>query len=573
MRAWCLTFVSGTILTSNASTESPNGNTTTTDLLSNSAQMENYNYYYYYYYDYYSLGDAEYDATNQTNNLTKQEKFCNQESWKNLTFPRTSLGVVAVSEELCETGDFSKATAICLNSDSPLFQRFQLISCNITLDMIHAILTDQSNVNVTYEVASNTLLLTSNPAILNSSNVTQAAGIINWILTRNTSNMAIATASVTTLSQLLSVNRQLFLEPNSSNSFQRLTNNMESFLLNKILLKRGNASVRIVQPKLVVQTVQVPSNQTTGIQFSLLSNNSTEDPHIFRRDRITVQPNMLQLMESGCSTDMQIFIRLFPSGQTEDNTNNIVGFTLYENDAFFQSKIFNTSNQTSRNVISAIVKNASVLDEVKLSFRPTNVSNLVLNDFACVSWDYDLKDWTTRGCFKGNISSENLLCHCNHTTNFAVLVSYRQDYKYAEALSIISTVGCVISIFGLGFTIIYQIITRKSRSFSPTVMLVSICVSMMIFYILFLLGTENPNANINHVKSQENIIPSSDLHQNPDEGPCTIFTALMQYFLLATFTWNTLYGAHIFLVMKYPLSGPPSWFFPFSLVMGWVSDL
>ncbi|KAL2087532.1 hypothetical protein ACEWY4_016360 [Coilia grayii] len=160
-----------------------------------------------------------------------------------------------------------------------------------------------------------------------------------------------------------------------------------------------------------------------------------------------------------------------------------------------------------------------------------NASDKVLHDFACVFWDYVLRDWSTHGCFKGSISG-SLQCHCNHTTNFAVLMS---------------------------------------RQSSPTILLVSICVSMTIFYFLFLFGIENPNGKFkpNSTVSKENTLLSSDLHQEPDRGPCTALTALMQYFLLATFTWNTLYAVHIFILFKNTFSGPPRGFQASSIATGW----
>ncbi|XP_077081894.1 adhesion G-protein coupled receptor G7-like [Siphateles boraxobius] len=94
--------------------------------------------------------------------------------------------------------------------------------------------------------------------------------------------------------------------------------------------------------------------------------------------------------------------------------------------------------------------------------------------------------------------------------------------------------------------------------------------SMTFFYLFFIFGINNPVqhpivANV----SVQNIIPDSDHHKYPDEGPCTAFTALLQYFLLATFTWNTLYGINVFLLFK-KVSGPPPWFPKVSLAIGWV---
>lgn len=39
----------------------------------------------------------------------------------------------------------------------------------------------------------------------------------------------------------------------------------------------------------------------------------------------------------------------------------------------------------------------------------------------CVSWDFDLQDWTLRGC-NTTVGQDGVVCHCNHLTNFAVLV-------------------------------------------------------------------------------------------------------------------------------------------------------
>lgn len=54
-----------------------------------------------------------------------------------------------------------------------------------------------------------------------------------------------------------------------------------------------------------------------------------------------------------------------------------------------------------------------------LPFQMINGTSLY--EFACVFWDYELNDWSTDGCSKGNTSDGFLRCFCNHTTNFAAL--------------------------------------------------------------------------------------------------------------------------------------------------------
>ncbi|KAF5894386.1 adhesion G-protein coupled receptor G7-like, partial [Clarias magur] len=108
----------------------------------------------------------------------------------------------------------------------------------------------------------------------------------------------------------------------------------------------------------------------------------------------------------------------------------------------------------------------------------------------------------------------------------------------------------------------------NSRRSSPTILMVSICICMAIVYFIFIYGIKNsiPGSRIN---ASDNIIPPSDVHQEPDSGACTALTALLQYFLLATFTWSSLYAAHIFLLIKNTFSGPPRYFSVLSIVVGW----
>ncbi|KAL7833977.1 hypothetical protein AOLI_G00289370 [Acnodon oligacanthus] len=196
-----------------------------------------------------------------------------------------------------------------------------------------------------------------------------------------------------------------------------------------------------------------------------------------------------------------------------------------------------------------------------------------IQDFACVFWDYKLGDWSTEGCKKVTTSFNSsgsfpapLACNCDHTTNFAVLMSFSPNYKYSEALGVISIIGCALSVAGLAITVLFQMLTRKSRGVSPTLLMVNICVSMTIFYLLFIFGINNP---VQHrpasAPSLTNSVPPSDVHNDKDQGPCTAMAALLQYFLLATFTWST----QIFFVIKNAISGPPRNFDTFSIVAGW----
>ncbi|XP_041715251.2 adhesion G-protein coupled receptor G7-like [Coregonus clupeaformis] len=127
-----------------------------------------------------------------------------------------------------------------------------------------------------------------------------------------------------------------------------------------------------------------------------------------------------------------------------------------------------------------------------------------------------------------------------------------------------------MSIIGLSLTITFQIATRKSRKTNPTVLLVSVCVCLLIFTLLFMLGVDNPHKQLEKPEIQEdNILPSSDTHTERDRGPCTAVAVLLQYFLLGTFTWNTMYATHVFLMIRNSLATSPSHFTAYTVAIGW----
>ncbi|XP_051979671.1 adhesion G-protein coupled receptor G7-like [Xyrauchen texanus] len=249
-----------------------------------------------------------------------------------------------------------------------------------------------------------------------------------------------------------------------------------------------------------------------------------------------------------------------------------VGFVLYDNDQFFQSQSFKSSSENKRRVISANLQEKHEL-EVEFTIPQSIDSTKSLHDFACVFWSYSKKDWSAEGCTKAEIISGHPTCNCKPNekhVNFAILMTFSVNYQYSEALHWISITGCSLSVVGLAVTAVYQVMTRKSRGGSPTLLVVNLCLSMTIFYLLFIFGINKSEQHTKEIQfSEQNMVPESDHYQDPDQGPCTVITALLQYFLLATFTWNTLYGANVYLLFKNKVSGTPTWFPKVAFAVGW----
>lgn len=102
--------------------------------------------------------------------------------------------------------------------------------------------------------------------------------------------------------------------------------------------------------------------------------------------------------------------------------------------------------------------------------------------------------------------------------------------------------------------------------------LLCIYVSLLAFIITFLSGVENSSKQddaLVPINSQTNIIPDSDQHVEPDRGSCSAVAALLHFFLLSTFMWNSVYGTQLVLLVRTIQNGLPSYWTPVSVAVGW----
>uniref|UniRef100_A0A669DJT3 Adhesion G protein-coupled receptor G7 n=1 Tax=Oreochromis niloticus TaxID=8128 RepID=A0A669DJT3_ORENI len=232
-----------------------------------------------------------------------------------------------------------------------------------------------------------------------------------------------------------------------------------------------------------------------------------------------------------------------------------------------------TEELTAENVTAAAEIVNTLLAVCALLFQVINGTSLY--DFSCVFWNYSQKDWSTSGCSKGNTSDGLMRCFCNHTTNFAALWSFSENYEYAEALGAISIVGLSLSFLGLIVTIIYNV--KEMRTNCSWVLLdknlisrLCIYFSLLAFIITFVSGVQNSSRQIDievQTDDRTNNLLDSDEHVEPDRGSCTAVAALLHFLLMATFMWNSVNGTQI-LIQKMRRSLPPHWTL-LSMALGW----
>ncbi|BFZ09487.1 hypothetical protein BsWGS_12526 [Bradybaena similaris] len=134
--------------------------------------------------------------------------------------------------------------------------------------------------------------------------------------------------------------------------------------------------------------------------------------------------------------------------------------------------------------------------------------------------------WATRGCIP-QVFSDRVQCSCNHLTNFAVLMSpFGSNIGSTDAavLSIISAIGCGISMLCLIITVIIYIRLWKYVKCDRAVLHVNLSVCLILAYVVFLVGVD----------------------RTENEVGCKVVAALLHYLFLVVFFTMLCEGIEVF---------------------------
>ncbi|XP_049336902.1 uncharacterized protein LOC103026087 isoform X8 [Astyanax mexicanus] len=165
---------------------------------------------------------------------------------------------------------------------------------------------------------------------------------------------------------------------------------------------------------------------------------------------------------------------------------------------------------------------------LSLSFDTKNNS---LSTPQCVFWNFSLLDgvggWDSNGC-EANQSEKTgyVVCHCNHTTAFSILMS---PFPFDDpALEFITYIGVAISMGSLVLCILIEILiwksmTKNDTSYMRHLSTVNLAASLLIADICFIIGA--------------GIVKKG---QDMPVRACTAVTFFMHFFYLALFFWMLL---------------------------------
>ncbi|XP_074522911.1 adhesion G-protein coupled receptor G1-like [Halichoeres trimaculatus] len=173
--------------------------------------------------------------------------------------------------------------------------------------------------------------------------------------------------------------------------------------------------------------------------------------------------------------------------------------------------------------------------------RLTFTHNKTLQNGTCVFW-YELQDghhagtgyWSPDGCVTTDTGDE-FICSCNHLSFFAVLVNpeLTVDQKNVVYLSYISYVGSALSVFFLTCCLIIYIRLQQRRPEKAVSIHMQLTVALLCLHLSFLLSC----------------FWVWQLDEEQDDWVCQSLGFFLHWSLLATFTWMTLEGFHLYLLL------------------------
>ncbi|XP_033647152.1 uncharacterized protein LOC117306763 isoform X2 [Asterias rubens] len=493
---------------------------------------------------------------------------------RNLTFPQTRIEQTAQTVEQCSSLSFRAgkplATRECVGDLMTEAEWLEpvIIDCSEGGD-VNNLLDGLANVEVTpenvIEIAMETLSLSSNYSDIDETGIKAIAEILNNIVTVETVSKSpspeIAADIVEIVSNVQEVDQETFDNLGDDTSPSLIILALETYIT-ALQMSDYPANITEIQDNIAVVAVVIPQQSLqTGLGFASITQGSglgslkTEDISIY------YEPNSIPVAEVKSSILVPAAVLDYVTpGETVP-----ISFFLYQTSKLFRSPSLQEAKDPAKlfrravgsRVIAATVEGIKIenlpMDQPVISaFLPLNVSgpDEMINGSQCVFWDFSLNDgfgdWSSEGCSKALVNNSRTVCHCDHLTSFAVIVDIYGNQENT-VLSIISKIGCAVSVIALLITIITYLYIKKLRTKRPQQILICFSFSLLGLYLVFLTGIEATE---------------------PAVG-CTIVAVLIHFFTLASVAWMAVEATNMYFLFVKVLNANVSHFMLIACATAW----
>jgi hypothetical protein len=240
----------------------------------------------------------------------------------------------------------------------------------------------------------------------------------------------------------------------------------------------------------------------------------------------SLQHDILRFMYKGNGS--RFIMKAGDNAENEEDVTMVMHFILnitaeYKNVSSLISVFQNTTlfpQKQGNLILSSRVLLISVTNETYIKF-PIKVffnSDTGINagkEIMCAFWNEETHKWEVESSeYNGTTSSGLHKCLYYHLSCFALL--FRADNEEHHAtLSILSVVGCYLSLLGLALVLLTFVFFRKWRLHLESKITASLSFSLFVMYLVFVTG----------------------FTQTSNEFMCITVAATLHYFILASFCW------------------------------------
>ncbi|KAJ8046779.1 Adhesion G-protein coupled receptor G4 [Holothuria leucospilota] len=470
----------------------------------------------------------------------------------NFNFPGFTLQTTSV-EEVCP------ATLICLNGGVCVPDSSFRSMCSCTPDWQGArcqrpVITLENVATASGMYASMTQQ--TNPMNVTVDDVETAAEVVQDIVSLGVTDMQTTQNVVQIVNNVLNANESVIMEATSTQG--QITRSLEQQLINVNISQDESFSVSL--PNVAVEALDVaPQNvRTFGVasfasdtegQSSSISDQVNVIDDILTDDELVVFSSLEEVRDVHKASTYLQFPDNFADNILDQESLRAV-FLVYRRPTLFNSRWLQNVNQNATQytksantrVLTATLTNNGreitfVPGFIEQRFMPLETDGKIFNP-VCVFWDYEADggngNWSSDGCYyKGMTRDGQILCRCDHLTNFAVLMDiYGQgsiDPAQEKVLEILSYVGCAVSIFGLITTITVYTSQKKIRKLQPSKILVGLCIALLGLYLSFIATAISNTIGLGKI-------------------PCSIVAAVFHFFTLNALAWMGVEGVNMYLL-------------------------
>ncbi|XP_019862297.1 PREDICTED: uncharacterized protein LOC109590854 [Amphimedon queenslandica] len=478
-----------------------------------------------------------------------------------IVWPETNIGVLAVVDCPCGTNGTSgggklQATRYCGGdfTNGAVWDAPDVMRCNFS-DLARTLchlkdLPVEERINELEALTSDSSALGPTEVAASISALVSATGELEG-------NITLTTTFLDTVDNILVVNQEVLQKSQeSSNTSSRILDAIEN-VVGDINITNSSEPVVIARNHFAVLVQQIDlkelneSSQVFSVNIGdFATQNISWDDLSFGSNSVSPPTGSIQL----------------PSNLLSSLSNNLsddskIAYAVFVTDSLFLRRKINYWTVGSI-IISANVVGIGPVKGLKSPVNLTFQLNPDINGSfpQCSFWKQSLDngygDWSNDGC-NTSVDPKYVTCHCDHLTNFAVLLDVSLNNEPTERteltlfLDSISYVGIMVSIVCLIITIISYLLSKKLRSSDHGQLLLNLCFALLGLYLSFIVALHSKNINIF----------------------CAFSGAVLQYFFLVTFIVMAAEAIHLYIKLVIVLGRKIENYVLKATVVSWIAPV